>query len=168
MNNLTTAELEIKNLSPIGLDKKQSKEMAKKLNALLANYSIFYQNTRGYHWNLKGENFFQLHIKFEELYGSLYHKIDEIAERILTIGYPANHNFSDYKFASKIIESTQVEDSLAAAEDILNSLKVIIAMQREILSFSGEIEDEGTYSLMSDYIKSQEKLVWMYTAFLKK
>jgi starvation-inducible DNA-binding protein len=69
-------------LNNIGLDPDQSKELAQKLNQLLANYSIFYQNTRGFHWNIKGQNFFELHLKFEELYNDLLLKIDEIAEEM--------------------------------------------------------------------------------------
>jgi starvation-inducible DNA-binding protein len=166
MENLNT--LELNNLSSIGLDKKRSKELAKKLNILLATYSIFYQNTRGSHWNLKGEKFFELHIKFEDLYSNLFLKIDEIAERIVTIGYLANYNFSDYKVVSKIEESTQTGNSKKDAENVLNSLKTIISLQREILTFCNEIGDEGTYSLMSDNIKAQEKMVWMYSSFLEK
>ncbi len=56
------------NLSPIGLDKTKSSELADLLNDLLANYSIFYQNVRGYHWNIIVDKFFELHVKFEELY----------------------------------------------------------------------------------------------------
>ena len=66
------------NINAIGLDKDKSKELADKLNELLANYSIFYQNTRGFHWNIKGEKFFELHVKFEELYNDLVLKIDEV------------------------------------------------------------------------------------------
>jgi len=69
-------------LNSIGLNVKKSTELADKLNTLLANYSIFYQNTRGYHWSIKGEKFFELHLKFEELYNDLFIKIDEVAERI--------------------------------------------------------------------------------------
>jgi starvation-inducible DNA-binding protein len=82
-------------LNRIGLDNEKAKQLAEKLNELLANYSIFYQNTRGYHWNIKGEKFFELHVKFEELYNDLLLKIDELAERILTLGYTPNHNYSD-------------------------------------------------------------------------
>jgi DNA-binding ferritin-like protein len=71
----------------IGLDVEKSKELADALSDLLANYSIFYQNTRGYHWNITGDKFFELHLKFEELYNDLFEKIDEVAERILTLGY---------------------------------------------------------------------------------
>lgn len=152
----------------IGLDSKKSKQLAELLNDLLANYSLFYQNTRGYHWNIKGEKFFELHLKFEELYNDIFLKIDEVAERILTLGYAPNHNFSDYKKVAKIQESTSVSDGIAAVEDILKSFKTIISLQREILSLSADAGDEGTNALMSDYIRAQEKMVWMYSAFLSK
>ena len=78
----------------IGLDSGDAKKLSEKLNELLANYSIFYQNTSGYHWNIKGEKFFELHLKFEELYNDLLIKIDEVAERILTLGANPAHNYS--------------------------------------------------------------------------
>ena len=158
----------MKKLNAIGLNKNKSKQLAERLNDLLANYSMFYQNTRGYHWNIKGEKFFELHIKFEELYNDLLLKIDEVAERILTLGYSPNHRYSDYKKVSKISESSQVSDGMKAVEDILNSFKILIAIQRELLALSAETDDEGTNALMSDYIRAQEKLVWMYSAFLNK
>ncbi|HET7119578.1 MAG TPA: ferritin-like domain-containing protein, partial [Hanamia sp.] len=74
-------------LNSIGLDVAKSKTLAEKLNELLADYSIFYQNTRGYHWNIKGDKFFELHDKFQELYEDLFIKIDEVAERIRTLGH---------------------------------------------------------------------------------
>lgn len=155
-------------LNSIGLDAEKSKNLANELNELLANYSIFYQNVRGYHWNIKGEKFFELHLKFEELYNDLLIKIDEIAERILTLGYSPNHNYSVYKSVSKVEESSQVSDGVRAVEDILNAFKVIISQQRSLLQLSADANDEGTNALMSDYIRAQEKLVWMYSAFLKK
>ena len=168
MSNLETLELKVSNANALGLDKKKSKELSKKLNTLLASYSVFYQNVRGYHWNLKGEEFFQLHVKFEELYGSLYLKIDEIAERVLTLGYPANHNFSDYAAQSKIKESPCISDGQKAAENILDSLQIILSQQREILSLSNEMNDEGTYSLISENIRTQEKMIWMYSSYLER
>lgn len=152
----------------IGLDMNKSKKLADKLNELLANYSLFYQNTRGYHWNIKGEKFFELHLKFEELYNDLLLKIDEVAERILTLGYSPDHNYTDYERHATIKESKQVSDGMAAMTNTLDSFKVIIALQRELHSISAEVGDEGTNALMSDYIRAQEKLVWMYSAFLSK
>jgi len=156
------------NKNLIGLDKDKAKHLAEKLNELLANYSIFYQNTRGYHWNIKGEKFFELHLKFEELYNDLFSKIDEVAERILTLGHTPKHNYSDYRTNSKIKESVQISDGIKAVEDILSSFQTIIIFQREILNISGDVGDEGTNALMSDYISLQEKLVWMYSSFLNK
>ena len=158
----------MKNLNAIGLDSARSETLAKTLNELLANYSVFYQNTRGYHWNIKGEKFFELHLKFEELYNDLLLKIDEVAERILTLGHTPNHNYSDYHKISKVKESKQVSDGLKAVGDILESFKIIIGIQRELLSLSAEAGDEGTNALMSDYIRAQEKLVWMYSSFLNR
>lgn len=156
----------MKNTNAIGLDEKAAKQLASKLNDLLANYSIFYQNVRGYHWNIKGEKFFELHVKFEELYNDLLLKIDEVAERILTLGFEPEHNYSVYEKKSSIKESKQVSDGIKAVKDILNSFKTIIPFQRELLRLSADANDEGTNALMSDYIRAQEKLVWMYSAFV--
>lgn len=152
----------------IGLDASKAENLAIRLNELLANYSVFYQNTRGYHWNIKGEKFFELHVKFEELYNDLLLKIDEVAERILTLGYSPNHRYSDYHAVSQIKESQKESDGLKAVAEILESFKVIISLQRELLTLSADAGDEGTNALMSDYIRAQEKLVWMYSAFLGK
>lgn len=156
------------NLSAIGLDTKKSKQLAEKLNELLANYSIFYQNLRGYHWNIKGEKFFELHLKFEELYSDVLIKIDEVAERILTLGHAPEHTYTVYKKVSSIKESSHISDGIKAVKDIVDSFQSIITLQRELLVLSGDANDEGTNALMSDYIRAQEKLVWMYSAFLKK
>jgi len=153
-------------LNHIGLDKEVSEKLANHLNDLLANYSVFYQNVRGFHWNIKGEKFFELHLKFEELYNDLFNKIDEVAERILTLGEVPQHKFTDYQSISEIKESSDTSDGLSAVGQILTSFQKIIAKQRIILELSGDINDEGTNSLMSDYIREQEKLVWMYSAFL--
>ncbi|MEP1151667.1 MAG: DNA starvation/stationary phase protection protein [Balneola sp.] len=156
------------NLNQIGLDKSESEKLAQLLSDLLANYSVFYQNTRGYHWNVSGEKFFELHVKFEELYTDLFAKIDDVAERILTLGFNPNHNFTDYLKTSDISESKEVTDGYKCVENILNSFQTLLTKQRNVLKVSGDIGDEGTNAMMSDYIREQEKLVWMYSAFLNK
>ncbi len=158
----------MKNLNRIGLDNEKSKDLAVLLNDLLANYSTLYQNTRGYHWNVQGEKFFELHLKFEELYNDLFLKIDEIAERILTLGHTPNHKFSSYLSSSSIPESNEVTDGENSLREILSAFKVLLTKQRHILELSGEIDDEGTNAQMSDYVREQEKLVWMYSAYLKE
>jgi starvation-inducible DNA-binding protein len=155
-------------LSQIGLDLDKSKELADLLSDLLANYSVFYQNVRGYHWNIKGDKFFELHEKFEELYNDLFLKIDDVAERILTLGYAPGHKFTEYLDRSEVGESNEVSSGYKAVEEILAAFKKLLAKQRKILDLSAEIDDEGTNAQMSDYIREQEKLVWMYSAFLNK
>lgn len=154
-------------LNSIGLDVEKSKILAEKLNELLADYSIFYQNVRGYHWNIKGDKFFELHDKFQELYEDLFVKIDEVAERVQTLGHTPDHKFSEYLKLAEVKESTEVADGVKDVKDTLESLKIIISLQRELLELSDDADDEGTNALMSDYIREQEKLVWMYSAYLK-
>lgn len=158
----------MKKMNSIGLDQKKAGVLAETLNDLLANYSVFYQNMRGYHWNIKGNNFFELHLKFQELYNDQLIKIDDIAERILTLGFQPEHRYSVYNTKSEIKESKKVSDGEEAVKNILNSFSIIIAKQRVILNLSGETGDEGTNALMSDYIREQEKLVWMYSAYLAR
>ena len=122
-------------LNQIGLDAKKSSELVTELNELLANYSLFYQNTRGYHWNIKGEKFFELHLKFEELYNDLFVKIDEIAERILTLGGMPNHNFSDYNKIAMVEEATIVKDGTAAVKNIVDTLQKLIISKEKYLNY---------------------------------
>lgn len=155
-------------LNKIGLEKTKTENLAQLLNDLLANYSVFYQNTRGYHWNIKGTNFFELHLKFQELYNDLLIKIDDVAERILTLGFHPEHRYSSYNESSEIKESKQISDGEVAVAAIIVAFKILIKKQRHILQLSSETNDEGTNALMSDYIREQEKLVWMYSAYLNK
>ncbi|MEZ4858042.1 MAG: DNA starvation/stationary phase protection protein [Flavobacteriaceae bacterium] len=155
-------------LNKIGLDTQKSQRLSELLSDLLSNYTIFYQNVRGYHWNVRGEKFFELHLKFEELYNNLFLKIDEIAERILTLGYAPNHRASEYLKTATVKETNEVNDGFKAVDNLVNSLQQLLVKQRAILDLAAEINDEGTNSMMSDYIREQEKLVWMYSAFLNK
>ena len=154
------------NLNQIGLDKKASNALSEKLNELLANYQIFYMNARGFHWNIKGEKFFELHLKFEELYNDSLLKIDEIAERILTLGFTPLHTFSDYSELSTIKTAKNISDGKEAVGQILSGYEILLPLERELLEMSGDSNDEGTNALMSDYIREQEKLVWMYSAYM--
>lgn len=154
------------NVSIIGLDKEITKQLVTELNALLSSYQIQYMNARGFHWNIKGENFFELHTKFEEIYNDLLLKVDEIAERILTLGGEPLHGFSDYLTNSNIPEAKNISAGREAISNLLTGFSELITTQRSLLSLAGDAEDEGTASLMSDYIKEQEKLVWMLNAYL--
>jgi len=155
----------MKNL--IGIDKKKATKLSKKLNQLLADYQVFYQNVRGLHWNIKGKEFFELHLKFEEFYNDAVIKIDEIAERILTLEGEPFHTFSDYLINSKIKEEKSVTNGIEGIEIVVKNFSKIITLEREILSLAGDADDEGTASLMSDYISETEKTLWMLNSYLQ-
>lgn len=154
--------------SQIGLDQVKSKKLAGKLDLLLSNLQLMYINTRGFHWNIKGEKFFELHLKFEELYTDLQIKIDEVAERILTLGHTPSHSYTDYLKIAAIKEKKNVSDGKEGVKSVLESFGILLKIERELLSLSADAEDEGTNALMSDYIRQQEKLVWMYSSFMGK
>lgn len=150
----------------LGLDTAKTRDLADSLNGLLSNYQIFYMNVRGYHWNIKGDNFFELHVKFEEEYDALLLKIDEIAERILTLGHRPSHAYSTYIERSEIAECKDVSNGKEAVKNIAESFVKLIGKQRELLNLANDADDEGTAALMSDYIAEQEKTLWMYRSYL--
>lgn len=153
-------------LNALGLPVKETEILAVELNILLANFQIYYQNLRGLHWNIRGKRFFDLHLKFEELYNDSQLKIDLIAERVLTLGVTPLHTFEDYVSNSKLKVGKNIHNDEEAIALIVNSLTELLKIERIILSQSGEINDEGTNSMMSDFIKEQEKTIWMMNAWL--
>ena len=150
----------------LGLDANKAKALASDLNTLLANFQIYYQNLRGIHWNIKGKRFFDLHVKFEELYTDANIKVDMIAERILTLGETPLHTFEDYASKAKVPVGKNVSIDDEAVRLIVNSLTELLKIERDLLEKSGNANDEGTNSMMSDFITEQEKTVWMMKAWL--
>jgi starvation-inducible DNA-binding protein len=154
-------------LNSIGLPKKEVEIVAAELNILLANFQVYYQNLRGLHWNIRGKRFFDLHLKFEELYNDSQLKIDLIAERILTLDEIPLHTFDDYIKYNKLEIGKNINNDERAIELILQSLMQLLKIERVILKKASEIEDEGTTSMMSDFIVEQEKTIWMMKAWLE-
>lgn len=136
------------------------------LNTVLANYHLFYMNVRGYHWNVKGSDFFTLHVKFEELYNALQLQIDAIAERILTLRGTPMHAYSDFSKVSSIKEDKNVKDGKACVQGVLTGLTMLISKQRDVIDTAEKADDTGTADLLTAYVQEQEKLVWMYNAYL--
>ena len=150
----------------IGIEKVKATVLVNDLNDLLANYQVFHQNLRGFHWNIKGKEFFELHLKFEELYNDAVIKVDEIAERILTLEGSPLHTFSDYVNSSKIESAKGLFDGKSSVDIILSNFSILLQKERNILNLAGEANDEGTVSLMSDYISQTEKTMWMLKSYL--
>ena len=158
--------MKTKNL--IGLDVEKSKQLVEHLNDLLANYQLYYQNVRGFHWNVKGRGFFQLHAKLEEYYNDAIEKIDEIAERVLTLEGTPLHAYSAYMKVAEIKEVTGVSNGLECVKHIMDSLVILIRKEREILALAAEAGDDGTQDMINPYISEQEKTLWMLRAFLSE
>ena len=150
----------------LGLEKDKVASLNEGLNELLANFQIYYQNLRGLHWNIKGQSFFELHMKFEELYTDAQEKIDMIAERILTLHGTPLHTFEDYLEISRVKVGKNISKDRESVQLVVNSLTTLIELERRLLSESAEADDEGTNAMMSDFISEQEKTVWMLKSWL--
>ena len=99
-------------LNSLGLPKKESEIIVAELNILLANFQVYYQNLRGLHWNIRGKRFFDLHVKFEELYNDSQLKIDLIAERVLTLDGTPLHTFEDYLKYNKLEVGKNIQNDV--------------------------------------------------------
>jgi len=130
----------MKRLEVLGLNEKKVENVVNELSVLLADFQVFYSNLRNFHWNVKGHGFFVLHSKYEELYNDAAEKVDEVAERILQLG------------------------SKEALDLLLDYYKTLIARERRIIEVASEAHDDTTVSLVSDFLKEQEKTVWMLVA----
>jgi len=157
------------NAREISLEEKEVKPIVDHLNDLLANYHIHYQKLRGCHWNVKGSHFFTLHVKFEELYTNAQLTIDELAERILTIGKSPYSTFTDYIKISNLkeIDTIGMKDNdmvLAIMDDFSN----LIEMERDLMTLASKAGDEGTSDLINSFMQFKEKNNWMLRSFVGK
>ena len=146
----------------------EKKELENDLNDFLSNLQIFYQNLRGLHWNIKGNQFFVLHAKFESYYDQTAEWVDEVAERILTVGGSPVHAFSDYLKVSAIKEVKDVSDGSQAVAVVKEAFELLLGKMYRIQEKASENGDEGTNSLFSGFISETEKTLWMLNAYLAK
>lgn len=158
----------MKTVNLIGLDVEKSQNTVKALNELLANFQIYYQNLRGFHWNVKGNRFFVLHAKFEELYNDAVEKVDELAERILTLEGTPLHSYAAYARTASVKPVENVSEGDECIRHIIENISVILKQERQILAIAADAGDEGTQDLLNPYISQQEKLLWMLRAYLGK
>jgi len=143
-------------------------DLNNKMNRLLATYQVHYQNLRAIHWNIKGSNFFELHLKYEELYTRTQVIIDDLAERILTLGITPLHRFEDYLKNSALKENATIQNGKEGMTYILSAQEAILKLEREILNEAADLGDEGTNAMMSDLVREKEKTNWMFAAWLGK
>ncbi|RZJ70177.1 MAG: DNA starvation/stationary phase protection protein [Flavobacterium sp.] len=155
-------------LNILGLPVKETEVIAAELNILLSNFQVYYQNLRGLHWNIRGKRFFDLHVKFEELYNDAQLKVDMVAERILTLGSTPLHTFEDYIKNNRLETGRDISKDTQAVHLVISSLSDLLKIERVILEESSKIGDEGTNSMMGDFITEQEKTIWMMKAWCEE
>lgn len=158
----------MRTLDFLALEENKTNNVVNSLGLLLADFQVFYSNLRGFHWNVKGKGFFILHAKYEDLYNDAAEKVDEIAERILQLGGKPESRYSEYL---KIADVKEDGFEVAGAEGlgkVLDTMGLLIKEERKIIKIATEAGDDVTVALMSDYLKSQEKLVWMLISFMDK
>jgi len=159
------------NTNPIGLETSKIEPIAVSLNELIAEYQIHYQNMLGFHWNVKGRRFFELHEKFEQLYNEAKEAVDEIAERVLTLGFTPFHTMTDYLEVARvkqIKEIKNISDDQEIVRHIVADLRGLLEKERELHEAASDVKDIGTYHLLEDYIAAQEKHIWMLSSWLNK
>ncbi len=155
-------------MSYLGLDAKKTSNTVQELNILLADYHLYYQKLRNYHWNVIGKNFFDLHEKFEELYDDAKIKVDEIAERILTLRYQPTSNMSDYLEKSNLKESKSDLSDSKMIQNLLEDHGTILKQMRKVIEVAEKGGDEGTIDLIGAYIRELEKTSWMLDSWKMK
>ena len=137
------------------------------LNTLLSDYNLYYQKLRTFHWNILGKNFFDLHEKFEAMYNEAKLKVDEIAERILTLRHHPVSKFSDYLKISSLSEASSMISDQEMIDELLNDHKTMLSQMKQVLTKAEDAEDEGTIDLIGAYIRELEKSSWMLNAWSK-
>ncbi len=155
-------------MSYLNLDKEKTTTTAKELNVLLADYHLYYQKLRNFHWNIVGRNFFDLHEKFEEMYDDAKLKVDEIAERILTLRFQPVSNYTDYLKMSNLKESPSRTEDSKMVKILLDDHGKILKQMRAVIEKAEKAGDEGTIDMVGAYIGDVEKISWMLDAWSMK
>jgi starvation-inducible DNA-binding protein len=151
----------------VGLELNTVNPVIAKLSDLLADYQVFYTNLRGFHWNIQGDKFYELHELYEEYYNEFAEKIDEIAERIVMLGGVPANSFSVYLKQSSIKEVSGVSNWKTGTSNVLETLQILLGKLRELQGLAIKSVDAGTVSLANHGIKNFEKKIWMLSAYLK-
>ena len=139
-----------------------------RLNDLLAAYQVAYFNTRSSHWMIKGENFFELHKVFETAYNDATEKIDEIAERILTLGGIPKMFATDMIKSSVINEKKVTGDQTECVKGMIEDQEALEKIENEIVKMADDANDVVTADILTKYLGQQQKTNWMLYQFLKK
>ncbi|MDE1460493.1 DNA starvation/stationary phase protection protein [Spartinivicinus sp. A2-2] len=150
----------------IGISAEAREKIAHNTSRLLADSYTLYLMTHNFHWNVTGPQFRDLHLMFEEQYTELATAVDEIAERIRTLGYPAPGTYKQFAELSAIKEVEGVPSANEMVKLLAEANETIVRTSREILPTAQEADDESTVGLISDRMRLHEKNAWMLRSML--
>ncbi|MEM1187765.1 MAG: Dps family protein [Pseudomonadota bacterium] len=148
----------------IGISEEDRIDIATGLKALLADSYTLYLQTHNFHWNVTGPQFRELHLMFEEHYTELATAVDEVAERIRTLGIAAPGTYKAFAELSSIEEVEGVPAASEMVERLTRGHEQIVKTCRAVLAKAQEADDESTASLVSDRMRVHEKTAWMLRA----
>lgn len=150
----------------IGINESNREQIAEGLKKLLADSYTLYLQTHNFHWNVTGPQFRELHLMFEEHYTELATAVDEIAERIRTLGVAAPGTYAEFAKLSRIEEVAGVPDASTMVELLQKGHEAVVKTCRETLVLAQEADDESTSALVGDRMREHEKTAWMLRASL--
>lgn len=136
------------------------------LNVQVANWSVLYTKLHRFHWYVKGPQFFELHEKFEELYNEAANAVDEIAERLLTIGGQPAASLKEYLEIATISESNNEKTANDMVAALIADYKKLVEELKEIAEAADEQGDDPTNDLAIGLIANLEKHIWMLSAYI--
>ncbi|WP_411345795.1 Dps family protein [Paenibacillus sp. WLX1005] len=144
----------------------QTKRIEELLNLQVANLNVLYVKIHNFHWYVKGENFYTLHIKFEELYNEVTLKMDEIAERLLTLkGSPAA-TLKEYLELATVQEANGSEDARTMVQTIIEDFATVTEQFQETIELAEESADQPTADMLIAFKADLEKHMWMLRSYL--
>jgi starvation-inducible DNA-binding protein len=150
----------------IGIPDAQRKEIAKGLSKLLADSYTLYLKTHNYHWNVTGPMFNTLHLMFEQQYNELALAVDQIAERIRALGYPAPGTYKEFVKLTSIPD----DDGTPSADEMIRSLvagqEAVVRTARSIFPAVEKGGDEASADLLTQRMQLHEKTAWMLRSLL--
>ncbi|HJR99342.1 MAG TPA: DNA starvation/stationary phase protection protein [Flavobacterium sp.] len=153
----------------IGISEKNLKAIHELLNNVLADGNILYIKLRKFHWNLSGDNFMELHKLFEEQYNTIALSIDEVAERITSLGGVAIGTSSEFSEASQLKETPgKVPDNQNMLKELVGDHETIVRALRKFVDQSEEeLGDKGTSDFLTELMQNHEKMAWKLRKYLK-
>jgi len=155
-------------MNSLGINKDNLHRVQEHLNTLLSSYAVYNQNLLSFHWHIRGISFFDLHQQFENFYIDARIKIDEIAERILTLDFKPLGSFSEYLSNSLISEAQDLLEDKLMANTILENQLVLLRIMRTLLEEASSAKDEGTVDMIGGFIRELEKQNWLLRTWLSK